>query len=216
MKIRILLSVIVLLSGLVFNSGCAAKKQAKLEKQRQEALLEASKNELKLIISGNDESAVQEKENKINKIKSYNFRDIEIGNLIVKAEEVVNSQKQKEAEEERIKREKEEELKRLEQEKNKTSKSAQEVLEEALKNIGAAATKQEADQIINSVIPMFTSKDANVLIIISEENGEKDYDKPTTIIKYLELLKDTKKQGAKIYQIHYDNDKKIKTLELKK
>ena len=42
----------------------------------------------------------------------------------------------------------------------------------------------------------------------------KDYDRPTTARKYLEYLKDQKKNLNEIGEIEYDEDGKIKLLEL--
>ena len=57
---------------------------------------------------------------------------------------------------------------------------------------------------------MFKSTEVPVLVIISEENGKKDYDKPTTIEKYLNYLKDRKAYKAEVENIVYDDSGKIK------
>jgi len=55
-----------------------------------------------------------------------------------------------------------------------------------------------------------------VLIVISEENGQKDYDRPTTIRDYLNYLKDQKKNFNKISNIQFDGSGRITELELTK
>ena len=75
---------------------------------------------------------------------------------------------------------------------------------------------EKSNNIINNILPMFASKDVPVLVIISEENGMKDYDKPTTIDMYLNYLKDRKAYKAEVENIIYDDSGKIKELELRK
>jgi hypothetical protein len=53
------------------------------------------------------------------------------------------------------------------------------------------------------------------LIVIHEEGGVKDYDEPTTIKKYLEYLKDTKKNLNYISDIRLAGGK-VTELELKR
>jgi len=54
------------------------------------------------------------------------------------------------------------------------------------------------------------------LIIISKENNIVDYDRPTTIKDYLNYLKDTKNNINKVEKISYDNNGKIREMELLK
>ncbi len=58
------------------------------------------------------------------------------------------------------------------------------------------------------------SPNTPVLIIISKEGDIVDYDRPTTAKKYLEYLKDQKKNLNEIDNIEYDDNGKIKLLEL--
>jgi hypothetical protein len=53
-----------------------------------------------------------------------------------------------------------------------------------------------------------------VLIIISQAGGFNDYDRPTTIGKYLDYLKDQKVYTNTIEQVKYDSNGKITELEL--
>ncbi len=63
---------------------------------------------------------------------------------------------------------------------------------------------------------MFSSPDTPVLIVINESNGEKDYDRPTTIREYLNYLKDQKKNINKIQKLEFDDAGKITEVELRK
>ncbi|HLZ16132.1 MAG TPA: hypothetical protein VKQ08_03795, partial [Cyclobacteriaceae bacterium] len=69
---------------------------------------------------------------------------------------------------------------------------------------------------INEALTLFASPQAPVLIVISEEDGKKDYDRPTTITAYLNYLKDQKKNINDIAGLKTDASGKITELELKK
>ena len=69
---------------------------------------------------------------------------------------------------------------------------------------------------INETLKFFTSPDVPVLIIIYQEADIKDYDKPTTIKKYLEYLKDQQKNPNKVNDVKYNDNGKITELELLK
>ena len=71
-----------------------------------------------------------------------------------------------------------------------------------------------ADNTIQKTLQLFSSGDAPVLIIISREGSIVDYDKPTTIQRYLNLLKDTKANRNNIDAIMTDATGKIKGLDL--
>lgn len=81
-------------------------------------------------------------------------------------------------------------------------------------NITGASRADEADRYISNMVASFTSPDAPVLIIISKSGKEVDYDRPTTIQKYLEYLKDTKNNMAEIEQISFDKSNRISELIL--
>lgn len=73
-----------------------------------------------------------------------------------------------------------------------------------------------ANSSINEALSLFASKDTPVLIVISEEGDQKDYDRPTTIGEYLNYLKDQKKNMNKINQLQFDSSGKITEVELVK
>jgi hypothetical protein len=72
----------------------------------------------------------------------------------------------------------------------------------------------QADNTIQKILPLFSSDDAVVLIIISREGSMVDYDKPTTIKRYLNLLRDTKSSTNNVDAIMTDATGKIKELDL--
>lgn len=93
---------------------------------------------------------------------------------------------------------------------------AAENLENSFNKIAAAANASIANQSVEEALRMFSNQEAPVLIVIHEENGIKDYDEPTTIKKYLEYLKDTKKNLNYISDIRLDGNGKVSELELRR
>ena len=100
------------------------------------------------------------------------------------------------------------------------ARSAEEVAAEKLENyfnsVAAAGNATIANQSIQETLSMFSNQETPVLIVIHEENGIKDYDEPTTIKKYLDYLKDTKKNLNYISDIRMDASGKLSELELRR
>ncbi len=72
-----------------------------------------------------------------------------------------------------------------------------------------------ANRNMNEAKSMFASADVPVLIIIHESaDGIKDYDEPTTILDYMNYLKDQGKNLNRIYDVETNANGKITTLEL--
>lgn len=82
--------------------------------------------------------------------------------------------------------------------------------------IANSSSTASANQTISEALTLFASPETPVLIVISEENGEKDYDRPTTIKEYLNYLKDQKKNINDIGDIQFDSSGKIQEIELVK
>ncbi|GGZ15530.1 hypothetical protein GCM10007049_04580 [Echinicola pacifica] len=89
-------------------------------------------------------------------------------------------------------------------------------LENYFSTIANASSVQSANSSIQEALSMFSNQNTPVLIVIHEENGIKDYDEPTTIVKYLNYLKDTKKNLNFISDIRLDGSGKITELELRR
>ena len=88
------------------------------------------------------------------------------------------------------------------------------MLENNFNSIARAGSISQANRLINETLGMFESKNAPVLIIISQGPGFNDYDRPTTIENYLNYLKDQKKATEKVFDIKYNDNGKINELEL--
>src|SRR5687768_1929700 len=82
--------------------------------------------------------------------------------------------------------------------------------------ISGATSTASANSSINEALTLFASPETPVLIVISESNGQKDYDRPTTIRQYLNYLKDTRNNANTITNLQFDNSGKITEVELRK
>lgn len=139
------------------------------------------------------------------------------------------------AAEERARMEQEANLRREEEQKRKEAEEAEAARREAearrqemaanapkaklneyFQSISQSANAASANSSINEALTLFASPDTPVLIVISEENGQKDYDRPTTIRHYLNYLKDTKNNANSISDLQFDSGGKITELELRK
>jgi hypothetical protein len=98
--------------------------------------------------------------------------------------------------------------------------SAEEVavgkLENYFNSISQSSNVDAANRTITEALGMFSNQATPVLIVIHEENGIKDYDEPTTISKYLNYLKDTKKNLNFISDIRLDGSGRVSELELRR
>jgi hypothetical protein len=84
---------------------------------------------------------------------------------------------------------------------------------EAIANADNAAS---ADRTITKALAMFASPEAKVLLVVSEQNGTNDYDKPATIRAYFNYLKIQKKNLDDIKNLKIDPNGKITEVELRK
>lgn len=100
--------------------------------------------------------------------------------------------------------------------KQSPEEMAAESLENAFNGVANASSVNAANQSIQQALAMFSNQETPVLIVIHEENGIKDYDEPTTIKKYLDYLKDTKKNLNYISDIRLDASGKVSELELRR
>ncbi|MEO9476702.1 MAG: nucleoid-structuring protein H-NS [Cyclobacteriaceae bacterium] len=99
---------------------------------------------------------------------------------------------------------------------NPPSPSKAEKISQYFSAIANASSIPEANNNIAEALSMFSSADAVVLIEIYSQSGQVDYDQPTTIKKYLNYLKDQKKNTNKVQDIVYDDNGNVKELVLRK
>jgi hypothetical protein len=142
-------------------------------------------------------------------IKTYNIDDPKVIDLIEKAEMKIaelRAEAERLAEEERLRKEEEARL--------RAEQSEFALINNALKDVANADSYDMANQRIDAALQQFSSPDVPVLIIISQAGGFNDYDRPTTISKFLNYLKDTKDYKYKVESVKQDGMGKIIELEL--
>jgi len=195
-------------------SGCTSKKKLARQKAATErtAAIEKAKTELLAVINDNGQMSLSAKEKKVSEIKALNLQDPEVDELILRAEEAIAKQKK--------------ELQRLEEEKEKQRKAEAaavavteqkyEKIDDYLDAVVNTKSLEMRNQKISETLKFFASPEVPVLIIIYQEADIKDYDKPTTIKKYLEYLKDLQKNPNKVNDVKYNDNGKITELELLK
>ncbi|MEN8225208.1 MAG: hypothetical protein ABFS05_07575 [Bacteroidota bacterium] len=184
-------------------TGCKSKKKLAREKAAAEyaSKVEQAKKDLLSIINDEGGMSLQQKESKLQRVKDMNLNEPEILALIREAEQIIEAER-----EEMLRKQEEENRKKLEA----TSLS----LEDYFALVAGASSVESANKKISEALNLFASPDTPVLIIISQEGDMKDYDRPTTARRYLDYLKDQKKNLNEIDNIEYNEDGKIKLLEL--
>jgi len=205
-------SLLVALVTLGSFSLSSCKKQPSASELAAQDQLAKVKAELRELLTSTT-MTLEEKEQALARIKSMNLTDPEVISLIAQVEEKLaqeRAEKERLMEEERLRAE---EAARRQAEAN----SPQNKLQNFFGQIANAGNSGNADMAINQALGLFASPDAPVLIIISKmADGTPDYDRPTTIQKYLNYLKDQKKEAEAIENIVFDDNGKIKELELTK
>ena len=189
-------------------TSCKSKKKLAKEAAAAEyaAKVEQAKKDLNAIINEETDWTIDQQAERVATIKSYNIDDKEVKDLIVKAEQKIEELRARKAEEERLRRE--------EEARRKAAQSKFSVLDNTLGSIAGSATYEEANRKIVVAMQEFASPDIPVLIIVSQENGVNDYDRPTTISKFLNYLKDKKQYKYKVESVKRDTFGKITELEL--
>lgn len=191
---------------LVVGSGCKNKKKVVESTpepvvQQEDDRLTRIKDQLRAMLNAPASRSMQElegKERRLRDIKNLGLSDPTIVELISQVESKLA-----------------EERKTLEfdaQSNSAQNKKAK--ITSALNDIVRAGNTNIANMKIEQALELFSSEDAPVLIVIHQSGGIKDYDRPTTIKKYLNYLKDQGKNPNAVNNVSYDPSGKIKELEL--
>jgi hypothetical protein len=192
-------------------SSCKSKKKLAREKAQAAytAKVEQAKKDLTAMLNGTHSWTLEEQSKRLETIESYNIDDPEVKHLIDQVSAKISEAKTmaaRKAEEGRL-REAEAAKKQAEIERYAS-------IDRSLQNIANATTFDEANQKIEAALHLFATPDIPVLIIISQAEGFNDYDRPTTISKFLEYLKDRKVYPYRVESVKRDNTGKINELEL--
>ena len=196
--LMVLLAVFITLGG---TTSCKSKKRLAREAAEAEykSKVEQATKDLNAILDDETLWSLEEKEARVKTIKDWNLQNAEVDDLIFQVEKKLARERAQKEEEERNKQE---------------AQSANTTLERNFSNIAKAGSTTQANRTINETLGLFESPNVPVLIIIKQNAGFNDYDRPTTIEKYLNYVKDQKKAAEKVYEIKYNANGKINELEL--
>ena len=208
MKNRITTVMMVLLAAFITIGGTTScKSKKRLAKEAAEAeyksKVDQAIKDLNAILDDETLWSLEEKEARVQTIKDWNLQNAEVDDLLFQVE--------KKLARERAQREEEE---RRAAEERERANSADAVLGRNFSSIANASSVSQANRVINETLGMFESSNVPVLIIIKQNQGFNDYDRPTTIEKYLNYVKDQKKATEKVFDIKYNANGKINELEL--
>ena len=183
-----------------------AKAEAEKEQQEREYEMAQIRNQLESLIDNParnfDDS--RDKERELLDIKYQNIDDPEIQSLIKKAEYALQLER------ENLENQQDYE----EQGQSNVDRQLKSQLADHFQGISTAGSSSLANIRIDRALELFSSDNAPVLIVISEVGGRRDYDRPTTIKRYLNYLKDQEKPAALVDRVVMDGNGRIKELEL--
>lgn len=182
-------------------TGCKSKKklaEAQAAEERDRMVAKA-KADLLAILNDDGRMTLEQKERELGRIKALNIDDEEIRNLILQVEE-------------HIARERERTETKAREESLGDARYRQ--MENNFNRIARSNSVDEANAVINEALNSFSSPDAPVLIIIYRQGNQVDYDEPTTISKYLNYLKDQKRNINEIEDLVFDSNGKISEVVL--
>lgn len=191
-------------AGIGVFSCKSQKKIAAEEAAAAEARkIAKAKADLEELLSDNSGLSLDDKESRLRVIKDMNIEDAEVQELIVKVEEKLAREREALMAKERAER-----LAREQQTEE------QKGLDDYFDLIASSSNLATSNRYIGEALDLFASEDVPVLVIISRSGNIVDYDRPTTIRKYLEYVKDQKVVRNKIENVVYDANGKITELEL--
>lgn len=207
---KMLLVSLVLTIAIGGTTSCNSKKKMAQERAEAHAAeVNRAKRDLNKIIDGETTWTLEEQAKKVAAIKAKNWNNDDVDQLIEKAEETISF---KRAEAERLAEE--QRLIQEEEARKRANQSKFSAVDNQLGSIAAAGSVDEANMLINTALNQYATPDIPVLIIISQSGGFNDYDRPTTISKFLNYLKDKKQYKYKVESVKRDGLGKITEMEL--
>jgi len=203
-----LLATIIITSSF---TSCKSKKKIAREKAAAEYAMKVdqSKKDLTAMLNGTTSWSLDEQDSRLNVIKSYNIDDPDVVDLISKVKSKLSmdrAEAERQAEEERLRVEEEERI--------KSAAPKYQGIDDQFYAIATAQSVDIANNKIDIALQQFATPDIPVLIIISQVNGYNDYDRPTTISKFLNYLKDKQGYRYEVESLKRDGLGKITELEL--
>ena len=191
------------------SSGCKGKKklleeQARAEAEARQRQIDQLSSELQAMMSSPvaDMADLEAREDRLNDIRSLGIDDAGLNALIDRVAAFLASERER--------------LTRVVRPDPPADPHAaiKQDLGSRFDRIASAPNVSTANAMINSTTQLFSSGDAPVLIIISQAGGSNDYDRPTTIQRYLEYLKDQQRNPNLVESVVLDGSGKIRELVL--
>ena len=216
---RISTNLMMLMLVIAMSVGMTScNSQKKLLARERAAKIEQAKVRLQSLLDDKSTLTLDQKYAELNAVKALNINDKDVDNLIAKVETKLNNDRdliRKRAEDEQKTRDAEE--RRRQDEARNVSKAGDPrfvKLNEAFNTITQSSSADVANQKILEALLLFANPEVPVLIIVSQNGAAKDYDRPTTAKRYLEYLKDQKRNVNQIENMVLDANGKITELEL--
>ena len=207
---KILILIFIVVAGMGEYSCKSQKKIAAEQAAAAEARkIAKAKADLEELLSDNTGLTLDEKEGRLKVIKDMNIEDTEVKELIVRVDEKLKRER-----EALMAKERAEKLAKEREEQLRREGTEQKGLDDYFGLIANSTNLATSNRYIGEALRLFVSEDTPVLIIVSKSGNIVDYDRPTTIRKYLEYLKDQKVVRNKIENVVYDANGKITELEL--
>ncbi len=185
---------------IIVGAGC--KNQQKIAEEAANVKAEntvQAKSILNSILNDDGQLTTAEKEKKLREARALNSDDPEVQYLISQVEKMLDRER---------------EAQRVAQEPRSPDPTLEDTLSDLFGKIVAAENTTAANNMIEEGLTMFSSPQVPVLIIISKSGTMKDYDEPTTILRYLNYLKDQQTSPNLVHDLVKDGDGKINELEL--
>lgn len=207
-KILIIVFIVAVGAG---EFSCKSQKKIAAEEAAAASArkIAKAKADLEELLSDNTGLTLNEKESRLKVIKDLNIEDSDVKELIVKVDEKLKRER-----EALMAKERAEKLAREREEELRKEGTEQKGLNDYFVLIANSTNLATTNRYINEAIGLFASEDTPVLIIVSKSGNIVDYDRPTTIRRYLEYVKDQKVVRNKIENVVYDANGKITELEL--
>lgn len=207
-KLLFLVFIVVAGAGLF---SCKSQKKIAAEQvaAAQARKIAKAKADLEELLSDKSGLKLEEKENRLKVIKDMNIDDPEVKELIARVDEKLKREREAMMARERAERQAREREEALRREGSETKG-----LDDYFKLIAQSDNLATSNRYIGEALKLFASEEVPVLIIVSKSGNIVDYDRPTTIKKYLNYLKDQKTLRNKIENVVYDANGKITELEL--
>lgn len=209
---RNLLLLVLSLSLISTFPACQSKKKAEMEAlAARNKQVERAKTMLRGILTSTT-MTLSEKEQVLQEVKALGLPEEELQPLLAQVEEKLKEERRQQE----WARQQEEAKRAAEAAQNEKMNGLSPKLLDYFKRIATATDPNTANALIDEVLTYFAGDMTPVLIVISNNGAIKDYDRPLTIRRYLDYIKDQRRYDPKVENMVFNAAGKITELELRK